>query len=91
MSEIIRQQREIIDETDKEMIDLLEKRFQASLEIGEQKRLSGIEVLDPSREEAILEDRAKYAEGKGLKPEFIHRLMQLIMEESKAAQEQLSR
>ena len=88
MNEVINQQREVIDNIDKTLIYLLGRRFNASLEIGRQKRLIGAAVLDLSREAMILEERGEYAETQGVRSELAKHIMQLIMDESKTLQEQ---
>lgn len=89
MHKNIDKQRQIIDQIDLAILDLLVQRFQSSLEIGRQKQLEGIAVFDPSREKAVLDDRARYAEKKGLNPDFVKALIQSIMDESKTLQQQL--
>jgi chorismate mutase len=89
MNEVINQNRVAIDEIDKSIIDLLRQRFDASAEIGRQKRILGAKVLDASREAEVLDARAEYAVKQGLNPEFVKNIIQLIMDESKSLQEHL--
>lgn len=89
MNETIAHNRTEIDKIDKFIIDLLKQRFELAVAIGREKRVLGVGVLDSSREQDVLEDRADYAESEGLNPDFIKRLIQLIMDESKSIQENL--
>ena len=47
--------RKNIDEIDRELVDLFCRRMNVSAEVAEYKRESGMPVLDPSRERALLE------------------------------------
>lgn len=50
--------REDIDNVDREIVDLIEKRMQLSGEVAEYKMAHGMNILDSSRENAVLESRA---------------------------------
>ena len=79
----IEENRKKVDEIDEAILDLLVKRFQATSAIGRVKKEEGIQVLDVSREDEVLERRAQLATDGGLKEEFAKRLFVLIMNESK--------
>ena len=51
----LKELRNNIDEIDKELVDLFIKRMNVSAAVAEYKRESGMPVLDPSRERALLE------------------------------------
>lgn len=89
MNETIAHNRIEIDKIDKSIIDLLKQRFESATAIGREKQILGVGALDLSREQDVLDDRANYAESKGLNPDFIKRLIQLVMDESKSIQENL--
>lgn len=56
--------RQIIDFLDDQMLDLLVQRFAVSIEIGEIKASSGINIGDPNREREIINRLANKLEGK---------------------------
>ncbi|PID33208.1 hypothetical protein CR969_02030 [Candidatus Saccharibacteria bacterium] len=90
MSEILDQQRQIIDDIDQEIIKLLARRFEAACIIGREKQQIGKDVFDTNREQSVLDDRAGVAEDEGLNPDFVRNLMQMIMDEAKAVQRDMS-
>jgi chorismate mutase len=57
----IEENRKKVDEIDEAILDLLVKRFQATSAIGRVKKEEGIQVLDVSREDEVLERRAQLA------------------------------
>ena len=76
--------RKEIDNIDRKMIKLIEKRFEISREIGKIKRENGFEVEDKKRENDIIENiisNSKFSR------EFIVNLFDLIFKESKSVQE----
>jgi chorismate mutase len=56
--------RQIIDFLDDQMLDLLVQRFAVSIEIGEIKASSSINIGDPNREQEIINRLANKLEGK---------------------------
>ena len=56
--------RQIIDFLDDQILDLLVQRFAVSIEIGEIKASSGINIGDPNREREIINRLANKLEGK---------------------------
>lgn len=54
-SEIIQNLRSEIDQLDKELLQLVEKRSQLVLRLSEEKRQLGMNDYDPAREQAIIE------------------------------------
>ncbi len=56
--EIFRQE---IDEVDKELIDLLHKRFTLANKIGKYKKEKNMPALQPERWKEVLKSRKKYA------------------------------
>ena len=56
--------RQIIDFLDDQMLDLLVQRFAVSIEIGEIKASSSINIGDPNREREIINRLANKLEGK---------------------------
>ncbi len=80
--------RQIINETDKEMAGLFEKRMAAAKQVAEYKRLHGMQVTDPQREAQVIERNSAYIKDEELKSYYIT-FLQNNMEISKAYQHRL--
>ena len=72
-----------IDNIDKEVLQLLEDRFEIVKEIGEVKKADVIEVKDNEREQQLLESRILET---GMNQKFVTRLFSTILEESRRLQ-----
>lgn len=68
------------------IIDLLEKRFALSREIGEIKAAEGREVLDVSREAELARIHAQAAREHGLSEKLVSELFAHIIDESRRVQ-----
>ena len=69
-----------IDEIDKEMIKLFEKRMEIVSKIGEYKKVHNLPILDKNREQIVLEKNKQYIKNKNYLPyytEFMIHLMNL--------------
>ncbi len=86
----IEEHREKIDQIDKELIDLLAKRFIYSSNIGRIKERQGISVLQSSRWDKILSSRKEYAINAGLSEKFTEEFLNLIHRESLRIQDEIS-
>jgi chorismate mutase len=75
--------REQIDNCDKEILKLLEKRFLISKLIGEYKRKEGLKVYDKKRETEILNKRVNES---SLNKKFVFKFFRLLFKESKRLQ-----
>lgn len=73
--------REVIDEIDNELMRLLSKRYEVSIEIGKLKSNSNKEILDRQREDYILGKTLKYSHSSQIKEVY-----KTIMSESKNIQ-----
>jgi chorismate mutase len=73
--------REKIDSIDEEMLDLLARRFKVTARVGELKAESGLDSVDPVREQEKLERLRALAEEKSLNSEFILDLFQTLFDE----------
>ena len=73
--------REKIDSIDEEMLDLLARRFNVTARVGELKAESGLDSVDPVREQEKLERLRALAEDKSLNSEFILDLFQTLFDE----------
>ncbi|MDD4779927.1 MAG: chorismate mutase [Tissierellia bacterium] len=77
--------REKIDLVDKELVELIEKRFNLVLQVGNYKMANNIPVLDENREELILSKCRKYLTNKNYEP-YLDKLYMEIMNISKDMQ-----
>ena len=73
--------REQIDRIDDELVELLGRRFEVTAKVGRLKATSGLESVDPVREQQKLERLRSLAEAKGLNSEFTLELFQTIFDE----------
>lgn len=80
--------RKRIEEIDREMAALFEKRMQCSEEIAEYKGKNGIPIYDPDREKELLERNGEYIENSVIKP-YYKQFMQSVMDISKQYQHKL--
>ena len=78
--------REHIDELDRELVALLQRRCELSARAGLAKRLTGAPVLDPVRELALLEQRGRWAEEDGLPADVVQALFRQVLTISRRVQ-----
>lgn len=78
--------RDKIDAIDKKLINLLAKRTEFVVELGEIKKQKNLPIGDKNREMEILAGVQKLAEKHGLNPQFIKKLYAEIINESKRIQ-----
>ena len=71
-----------IDDIDMELIELLNERAACALEIGRLKRLDGLDVYNPEREDAVIR-RVQDANAGPLDDDAVRRLFHHIIEESR--------
>jgi chorismate mutase len=83
MNAEINELRQEISRLDKSLLEILEKRFEICVEIGNNKKQNGLPIEDLTREKAIIEDKVKNSH---LNKEFTKRLFELIFKESKRLQ-----
>lgn len=84
----IRKLRLEIDEIDREVAQLLQKRFQAVRKIGRVKKAAGTAVEDSQREKEVLKNYMGEAAG-SMDEEFIKKFTALVLEYSKKIQRDL--
>ena len=77
-----------INDIDKQMAQLFEKRMSAVRLVAEYKRLNGVRVTDSAREEEVIKRNSALVKDEALKPYFIS-FLQNNMEVSKAYQHRL--
>jgi prephenate dehydrogenase len=78
--------REHIDELDRELIALLQRRCELSARAGLAKRETGAPVLDPGREAELLQQRGRWAEQGGLPPDIVQSLFRQVLTISRRIQ-----
>ncbi len=84
----ISESRKNIEDIDRQMASLFEKRMQCSHEIAEYKKAKGIPVFDSSREKTLIEKNEAYIVDTELKP-YYRQFMKDIMDISKQYQRSL--
>ncbi|MFQ5414412.1 MAG: bifunctional chorismate mutase/prephenate dehydrogenase [Phycisphaerae bacterium] len=71
--------RALIDRLDREMLQLLSRRYGLVGEIAAYKRSHGVPIRDFQRERELIEDRRHRAPSLGLSPELIESLFRLVL------------
>lgn len=77
--------RDKIDEIDRKLVELLNARSQCSIEIGKLKRVLGLPIYEPRREEMVFENTAQVNRGP-LQPGALRRIFERIIDESRSIQ-----
>jgi len=77
-----------INEVDKEMAVLFEKRMTAAKQVAEYKRFHGLQVTDTAREKELIEKNSKLIENEGLRSYYI-KFLESNMDISKKYQHRL--
>lgn len=72
--------RQAIDQMDREMISLLEKRFQLTEEVGKYKAINKLPAKDTSREANQFEKIEMLAKSQGLEPEYAIAIFRCMMD-----------
>jgi prephenate dehydrogenase len=78
--------RDLIDEVDREMLELLTRRAELSRRAGLAKLQRGAAVRDPAREETLLDHRAKWAQEVGADEQGIRDIFEAILRFSRSIQ-----
>lgn len=73
-----------IDECDKQIIELLARRFELARKVGRYKAIRNLPILDETRETELLSDRRRRASATG--HYSIEDIFKLILEESRRIQ-----
>lgn len=79
--------RDEIDRIDRELLKLVARRLQNSVEIGLIKHARNQPMHSPDREAELINEVRADAEAIGLEPDYMEAVMRVILEHSKAAQE----
>jgi chorismate mutase len=85
----LQQLRNMIDEIDEELINVLKKRTQAIAQIGSYKKNHEITIFQLDRWQEILRTRAQWADKAGISRSHIEKICQLLHEESIRIQNEL--
>lgn len=72
-----------IDEIDRKLVELLNQRARCALEIGKAKRVVGLPIYQPEREQEILENAERTNQGP-LEDKAIRRLFERILDEARS-------
>lgn len=87
----VNRMRSHIDLVDREIVRLLARRLEMSIEIGRVKAVHGLPVRAPEREAELLAIIREEAERLGARPDHIVELFELVLAESRAVQEAMRR
>lgn len=76
--DVLQNLRNEIDEIDKQLVELFEKRMETVLKVAQYKKENNIPILNKSREDEVIEKNVKYLKNKGFKraeAEFLKSVM----------------
>lgn len=90
VGEVLGALRKQIDSLDSTLIEILAKRMQVCLAVGEYKKAHGVAVVQTGRYREIVAKRSRQGADKGLDCGFVGKLMDLIHDESVRQQEALN-
>jgi chorismate mutase len=79
--------RKQIDRIDSEILKLLSERLEISLKVGALKKDSGVKVIDLGREKKIFERLVVEGSKLGLKENYIKKVFEVIIRDSRKNQE----
>jgi chorismate mutase len=80
--------REQIQQIDRDIISLLQRRVELARQTGELKRSSGLPILDPRREAEVIRNAVANARDAGLSEEPIREIFWHILGMSRKAQQE---
>lgn len=83
----LRWMRQMMDETDDRLWEIVRQRMELSHEIGGWKRAHNMAVLQPERKQAVIDRRLVWAEEHGVSPETVREVVEVIHRESVRVQE----
>jgi chorismate mutase-like protein len=85
----VNRMRDHIDLVDREIVRLLARRQEMSLEIGRVKARRGLPVRAPEREAELLAIIRQEAETQGISPDLVNALFEMVLEHSRRVQEEM--
>lgn len=74
--------RDVIDDLDRQLVELLNRRSQCAIEIGKIKRAQNLPVYSPSRESEVIKNVTSHNNGP-LDNEAMRRLFERIIDEAR--------
>ncbi|MEU3838473.1 chorismate mutase family protein [Streptomyces sp. NPDC028635] len=74
--------REQLDAVDAVLLDTVRERLDICLRIGEYKRVHDVPMMQPQRIATVQDRAARYGRRHGIDPAFLHRLYEVIIEET---------
>jgi len=80
--------RDEIDRIDRQLVKLVGRRLQSSIEIARVKAVRGLSMRSPDRETELVKEAREDAVALGVDPDYIEELMTLVLDHSRAAQEE---
>lgn len=83
--------RKEIDSIDSQIIELLKKRADLSIKIGELKKEQNIKIEQPERERELLKRVITIAKKEGLSEDYVKSIFEIIIEESKKKQSRIAK
>ena len=87
----LRETRDLIDDLDRDLVQLLARRAQLARRAGRAKASQGKPVVDPDRERQVFEARRLWAEGEGLDADGVAEIFESIVRFSRATQKEPER
>lgn len=82
----LKEVRDLIDEVDRELLTLLQRRTQLARRAAKAKAKLGAPVLDPAREQSLLQDRRVWANELGLDATMVEEVFRTLLRVSRRAQ-----
>ncbi len=76
-----------IDALDQELIDVLARRFEVVKAVGHYKAGADVSVVQPARAQAVKNRAAEMAAEKGLDPDFIRELYEMMIDHAHALED----
>jgi chorismate mutase/prephenate dehydrogenase len=80
-----------IDRVNAELLDLLERRLDLSVQVGEIKQRAGLPLYSEDRERDLLDRFRSEAIERGIDPDYVEELMAVVLVHSRAAQRKTAR
>jgi chorismate mutase len=74
--------REQLDALDRVLLDTVRDRIRCCVRIAQAKRRHGVPMMQPHRIAIVQQRAASYAAGHGIDADFLHRLYDLIIDET---------
>ena len=82
----LQEARDLIDDIDRRLVELLGRRAQLCLRVGRAKEAHGAAIRDPAREQAVLAARKAWAREVGLPPDSVAAVFEDIMAMARSLQ-----